>query len=171
MNWYVFCSKHQNNKELLEVLNKQEDLDAFIPKVEKWFKCSGFSDYQLMDMYPGYIFIRSLLNEEEFKSKYMKLFESVGRLGELLEHDRFISLNESDKEIMSWLFHNQGVITHSIGKYNGDDLMIMEGPLCGFESKIKKINRHKRIAKVDYALLGMNMLLPLEVINSKGSVY
>lgn len=170
MYWYIFCSKQKDNNQLLDMLNEQEDVHAFIPKVEKWFKCSEFSTYQLKEMYPGYIFIKSSLNEEQFKSKYQKLFETIGRLGGLLEQDEFISLHEDDKEMMSWLFNNQGVITHSIGRYNGDDLKIMEGPLCGFESKIKKINRHKRIAKVDYALLGMNMLLPLEVINSKGSV-
>ncbi len=170
MNWYVFYSKLQDNETLLEVLNEQEDIRAFIPKVEKWFKCSEFSTYQLKEMYPGYVFIKSSLDEEEFKLKYTTLFETIGRLGGLLEQDKFISLHEDDRELMSWLFNNIGVVTHSTGKYNGDDLMITEGPLRGFESKIKKINRHKHTAILDCKLLGMNMVLPIEVINSKGSV-
>ena len=121
-------------------------------------------------MYPGYIFIKSSLDEEDLKSKYNDLLESIEGLGHVLEQGQIIALKKHESEMMSCFFNEQGVITHSIGRYTDDHLKIIEGPLYGFESKIQKINRHKRIAKVDFDFLGMNMILPLEVINRKGSV-
>lgn len=166
MYWCILHVKNEKYQEILDFFDREEDTYAFIPKVEKWFKCSEFSAYQLKDMYPGYIFIKSLLDEESFKSKYENLFRDINGL----KLEEFVSFEGNNENEMFWLFNNQGVITHSIGQYNGDKLKIMEGPLCGFETKIKKINRHKRIAKVDFNFLGMNMILPLEVINGKGSV-
>lgn len=98
------------------------------------------------------------------------MLKSIHRLAQLLEQDDFISLKNDEIQLLSLFLNNQDIIVHSKGKYDGDDLKIMYGPLCGLESKIKKINRHKRIAKVDCHLLGMDMVLPLEVINRKGSV-
>ena len=170
MNWYIFYLKQGSTNQLLERLNKQEDLYAFIPQIEKWFKCSEFSTYQLKEMYPGYVFIKTSLNKEEFEMKYSDFFHTIFRLGELIKQDSFIDLKEDEKEMLSLLFHDSNVIKHSVGSYFGDILNISEGPLCGFESKIKKINRHKHTAILDCKLLGMNMVLPIEVINSKGSV-
>lgn len=169
MNWYVIYSKQKSNKQLLDFLNKNEDIDAFIPKVEKWFKCHHFHEYQIKDMYPGYIFIRSPLDEDSFKEKYEKLLCSVERLGKVIDQDGFIVLRDEEKDLLSLFFNSHGVITHSLGRYKDDDLLITEGPLKGLENIIKKINRHKHIAKVEYSLFGMNMTLPLEVENKKGS--
>lgn len=169
MNWYVIYSNQKSNKQLLDFLNRYDDMEAFEPKIEKWFKCSHFKEYQITDMYPGYIFVKSPLNEDMFKEKYGELLDAVEGLGKVIEKDGFIVLRDEEKECLSLFFNNNGVITHSLGRYKGDDLLITDGPLRGLENTIKKINRHKRIAKVDYHLLGMNMVLPLEVMNSKGS--
>lgn len=170
MYWYIIYSKQNSYGQLLDILNKQSDLYAFVPKIEKWFKCKDFARYELKDMYPGYIFIKSSLDEKSFKSKYEEMLKSIHRLAQLLEQDDFISLKNDEIQLLSLFLNNQDIIVHSKGKYDGDDLKIMYGPLCGLESKIKKINRHKHIAKVDCHLLGMDMVLPLEVINRKGSV-
>ena len=67
------------------------------------------------------------------------------------------------------MFDESNLIRHSCGKYNGNELVIYEGPLKGFEKNVKKINRHKKIAEVGFEFLGKEMMLPLEVINKKGS--
>ena len=46
------------------------------------------------------------------------------------------------------------VIDSSIGFIEGDHIRIIEGPLVGNESLIKKINRHKRTALVEITLFG-----------------
>lgn len=170
MYWYIIYSKQNSYKQLLDILNRQEDLYAFIPKIEKWFKCSGFAKYELKDMYPGYIFIKSSLDEEHFKAKYEDMLKSMNRLAQLLEKDDYIALKKDEVQLLSSFLNQQDIIVHSQGEYEGNDLKIVDGPLCGLESKIKKINRHKRIARVDCHLLGMDMVLPLEVMNRKGSV-
>ena len=47
---------------------------------------------------------------------------------------------------------------------------MIEGPLQGLENQIVKIDRHKRTALLGNTFLGQKMILPLEVINRKGSV-
>lgn len=170
MFWYVVETKLDLNAKMLDFLNRQENIDAFIPQVEKWFKCTEFEEFQLRDMYPGYIFIKTILNEENFKDKYAGLFQTVERLGKVIEKDEFIALCDDEIGILSKLLDNSASIRHSCGKYNGNDLEIFSGPLKGLEKNIKKINRHKRIAEVRFGILGKEMLLPLEVINKKGSV-
>lgn len=170
MFWYIIDTNFSSNKKMFDLLNKQENIRAFIPKVEKWFKSHDLQEYQLRDMYPGYIFVETSFNEKEFKEKYLDLLKSVERLGKVLEKDEFIALNSDERKMLSDLLDNSNSIRHSRGKYNGDELEIFKGPLKGFEKDIKKINRHKRIAKVNFSILGKEMLLPLEVINKKGSV-
>ena len=84
MFWYVIDTKNSSNKKLFEFLNRQENIRAFIPKIEKWFKSHDLQEYQLKDMYPGYIFIETSLNEHEFKDRYFGLFKTVERLGNIL---------------------------------------------------------------------------------------
>ncbi len=170
MFWYVVETKLDLNTKMLDFLNRQENIEAFIPQVEKWFKCTEFEEFQLRDMYPGYIFIKTTLNEESFKEKYAGLFQTVERLGKVIEKDGFISLCDEEIDVLSKLLDNSASIRHSRGKYNGNDLEIFSGPLKGLEKDIQKINRHKKIAKVRFEVLGKEMLLPLEVVNKKGSV-
>lgn len=167
MFWYVVDTKLNSNTKMLDFLNRQENVEAFIPKVEKWFKCTEFEEFQLKEMYPGYIFIKTTLNEESFKEKYAGLFQTVERLGKVIEKDEFIALRDNEMNILSKLFDDSNAIRHSQGKYNGNDLEIFSGPLKGLEKNIKKINRHKRIAKVGFEILDQEMLLPLEVLNKK----
>lgn len=169
MYWYVFDTKPNSTTELLGFLNRQANIEAFIPRVEKYFKCSGFEGFQLKDMYPGYIFIKTSLNESEFKNEYFDFLKTVKRLGKILEKDEFIALSNDEIDTLSRLFDESNLIRHSCGKYNGNELVIYEGPLKGFEKNVKKINRHKKIAEVGFEFLGKEMMLPLEVINKKGS--
>ncbi|NCC55187.1 MAG: hypothetical protein EOM11_06875, partial [Erysipelotrichia bacterium] len=51
-------------KSLVDCLNKDNQLEAFIPKIEKWYTASHTKEYQIQDLYPDYIFIRTDLVEK-----------------------------------------------------------------------------------------------------------
>ena len=58
---------------------------------------------------------------------------------------------------------------HSIGFIEGNEVFVTEGPLMGFESKIVKIDRHKRKATIEVEFCGEKRLVnvSLEIISKK----
>ena len=60
-------------------------------------------------------------------------------------------------------------ITLSKGFIEGDQIYITEGPLKEQEGRIRKIDRHKRIAIVEMPFLGSttNVRVPLEIAEKK----
>lgn len=165
MNWYVMHAKSGKCQEIIDYLNTDKDIYAFIPKMEKWFSNSKVKEFQTSYMYPDYIFVKTFLNEEEFKKKYNEFFDSIHYITELLENDGLISLTSEEECLLEKMFNNQDVIKRSIGYIVDSHLMINEGPLIGLEKSIKRIDRHKRIAILDSNILDRIMKVPLEVIS------
>lgn len=164
MNWYVIYMHFDCSKELLYLLNQFDDLFSFKPKVERWFKSSVVQEYQLKDLYPQYLFVRTSLDKKEFMDKYENLLKTVSRLGKLINKEDVFSLSKEEQVVMSKLFQNSDTIKHSIGHRNGKEMVIDTGPLIGFEPLIKKVDRHKRIALLDFQFNGSMMKLPLEIV-------
>lgn len=165
MDWYIMHVKSGNCQEIIDYLNDDQNIYAFLPKMEKWFSNFRVKEFQTSYMYPDYIFIRTSLNQEEFKMKYDDFFHSINHKARLLEHDEVVSLSSVEQALLEKMFDNQDVIKHSTGLIVDSHLMIHDGPLIGLEKSIKRIDRHKRIAILDCNILGRIMKVPLEVIS------
>lgn len=165
MDWYIVHTKSENYQEIISYLNADKDIYAFVPRMEKWYSNAKVKEFQASFMYPGYIFIRTSLSQNEFKCRYNEFFHSIHHMAELLEYDDVISLPEQEQVLLEKMFDEQDIIKHSIGHIVDSQLMINEGPLIGLEKRIKKIDRHKRIAILDCDLLGRIMKVPLEVVS------
>ncbi|WP_050638280.1 transcription termination/antitermination NusG family protein [Candidatus Stoquefichus sp. SB1] len=165
MNWYIVHVKSGKCQEIIDYLNTDQNIYAFLPKMEKWFSNSHIKEFQTSYMYPDYIFIRTSLNQEEFKMKYDDFFRSIRQMADLLEYDGMIALTSVEQMLLEKMFDNQDVIKHSTGHIVDSHLMINEGPLIGLEKRIKKIDRHKRVAILDCNIFGRIMKVPLEVIS------
>lgn len=76
-----------------------------------------------------------------------------------------ITLRKEEQEIISHLFKNKDTIQHSVGYIVDGKTVITEGPLMGLEDYIKKVNRHRRYAMLDFPLEGSMMKLPLEIVS------
>lgn len=170
MFWYVLHTKQAANQKLLDAINRYKDMQAFIPMVEKWFQGKDIREYQLKRLYPDYIFIKSSLDEKSLEEKYKAFFQAIQGIGVLLGDYHFSALDHQEEYSLSLLFNHNGVIRHSLGRYENEELTVIEGPLQGLENQIIKIDRHKRTALLGNTFLGQKMVLPLEVINRKGSV-
>lgn len=164
MNWYVIYMNFDCSHEFILLFNQYSDIYVFKPKVEYWFKNSHIQEYQSRDLYPNYLFIKTSLNESEFMSKYEDLLKSVERLGRLLNKDDVIILRKEEQIILSQLFDQGDIIRHSIGHKGENGAVIDEGPMVGLEKFIKKVNRHKRFALLDFHFNGLMMRLPLEIV-------
>ena len=126
--------------------------------------------WQIVDelLTPGYLYaetsdIRSL---EKHVSE-LPLFAKVLRM-----NGNIIALSEAELEWLDRLTGPNRVVGFSVGYMEGDRVVIEDGPLAGLESKIKKINRHKRLAYVDIQLLGRSktVAVGLEIVRRTGWV-
>lgn len=164
MFWYVVHAKPKCCQELIQFFNSQDNIYAFSPKMEKWFSSSVKKEYVLTEMYPDYIFIKTNMNHKEFKDTYEHVFHSISRIAKLLEHDGVMALTENEICLLEHVFEDKDSISHSIGNIINSILYINKGPLVGMENRIKKIDRHKRMAFLDLDIFGKMMKVPLEIV-------
>ena len=61
MYWYVARCKTGRTKKLVSTLNKQVNMNAFIPKSERCFGRGETAQFIVKEIYPDYVFIRVIL--------------------------------------------------------------------------------------------------------------
>lgn len=153
MNWYVLHAEPKLCSKIVRQLNSCENIQAFLPRVEKWFANARVKEFRTAYLYPGCVFIKSEMTLDELKSQYLCDY-SV----EIIETEK--------KKVFERIFDDEWIIKKSTGDIINKRLIIYDGPLIGFENKIVKINRHKRFAFLDFGMDGNNVTkVPLEVVN------
>lgn len=165
MNWYVLYVKGGKEASLMNVLKKQ-NINAFIPMMEKFHKKNGNYIKVIVPMYPNYIFIRTDLNQAEFNQRiYLIKQQSSGILKQLqVDKEGTSALHKEEISLLERMLNSQGIVEHSIGLIEGDHIEIIEGPLKGMESKIIRVDRHKRLAYLNSVFLGKPIKISLEVL-------
>ncbi len=171
-NWYVFYVKTGREQTACDFLNKllnREECNAFIPQVELTFKNSKFIRKELKPMFPGYVFIDSILDEKTFIIQAHKLTRFSKCIFKLLgsENADCMKLTEEEKNFLLSFCDDDYVTEESKGFIIGDKIIVTSGPLEGRESIIKKIDRHKRRAEIEFKFLGdiRRISVALEVIS------
>ncbi len=170
MYWYVlFVQTGREHK--VEIFLKEwfdaEILVPFVPLQEILFKKAGTVKKQLKPLFPGYVFIESELTSQEFLKKTSTLIYTSHFIVSLLKYsDTEISMRDAERQILLGLCNNSHCIESSSGIINGDRIQIIDGPLKGYESIIKRVNRHKRQALIEIELIGdrRQISVPLEVV-------
>lgn len=164
MYWCVIHIKQERCQEFIDYFNRQEDVHAFLPKIERWFSNSEKKEYQKVSLYPDYIFVKTTLSKELFHKQYKDVFQILSRYINLMEYDNYVSLKPEEQYVLERLLNGGDIIQHSIGNIVNSQLKIEQGPLVGMEDQIQKINRHKRIAYLHCDMFGKAMKVPLEVV-------
>lgn len=73
MNYYVLFCQTVRTEKVCQILNKKDGVHAFIPKMEVYIHINGNID--LKTMFPGYLFIKTKMNQLEFSSFILFLDE------------------------------------------------------------------------------------------------
>lgn len=171
LNWYVLFVMGGKEQKICEFLEK-ENIHAFLPKMEVLYRKQGTFYPQEKLMFPSYVFIESDLEHTFFHQKLLELKQKkTGIIKELkFDNEGTPALTQEEKELIEKLIGRKKVMKHSIGYIEGDQVIVTEGPLQGFESKIIKIDRHKRRAQIEIEMLGrvVNLNVSLEIIKKIG---
>lgn len=165
-NWYavqVRAGKEQDTARLCQkIVNKKILTEAFIPRYERMKHYQGAWHKEQLLMFPGYIFL-----ETEQVGELFLALKAVPELTKILGGgSEFIPIEEEEKALLQRLGNEEHVTEMSTGYMVGDRIVIPSGPMSGMEGKIKKIDRHKRVAMLEVGMFGrrVDMKVGLEIV-------
>jgi len=174
-NWVILFARTGSEKKLTRILG--ESLNAgeyvpFLPVREASRRSKGVIYRERRLLFPGYIFIKTVIEAcliaERLEPVLKDTVRSEGIYSMLHYGDDKKDVAVREKERLYWerLFDADFCITGSVGFIEGDTVRVVSGPLVGMESRIKKINRHKREAVVEMEVMGAlrEVRLMLEVV-------
>lgn len=169
--YYVFfvqIGKEQDACKLLNKLLNDKVSRAFVPKVKLTFKNSKYTGKFLKPMFPGYVFMKSLINTDEFIEDVIRIVRFSTCIYYILNSNesKYICLNEEEKKNLLKFCDDTYIVEESSGYISGDQVIITSGPLMGNECVIRKVNRHKKIAEIEMEFLGelRSIKVALEIV-------
>ena len=166
-NWYVIRVK-TGDEEKVKTLLEDYDMSVRVLYREVYLRKQGMVYNKKVRLFPGYIFVISDLDYQEFDIEVTKIKYANGKFFKNLRWDKEGTPALLPKEIekIRHLTGDNEVVETSIGFIEGDKVIITEGPLMGYESSIIKIDRHKRTALLELEFLGevRETTVPLEIV-------
>ena len=147
------CKRHLT-KEALE--------DAFVFTYDRMRRYQGVWHLERQPLFPHYLFLESR-NEEKLTEELQRyeqvfpVFESGGKL---------IRVEKEEESFLRMLCGSGHHSRMSRGYIRDGRTIVTEGPLQGKEGLIRKIDRHKRIARVGMETAGRfrEMQVGLEIV-------
>nr|WP_240464225.1 antiterminator LoaP [Paenibacillus apiarius] len=141
-----------------QLFNERLDSDVckpIVPLQERFFKIAGTVKKELKPLFPSYVFLESKLSSLEFIKSTNALIYTSRDIFRLLRYSESeVSMRDSERQALVSLCNDDYCIRSSCGIIEGDSIQITDGPLKGWDSKVKKINRHKRQAVIELELMG-----------------
>ena len=166
-NWYVLFVIGGKEQQLCNFLNQETDWYAFYPKIELVRRKNSIDHTIEKPLFPSYIFVESDDKHQDFQTKLRELrARKTGIVKELNYKDDVPALYDEEKEYLKGLLDEKHTLKKSTGYIENDHVIIMDGPLKGYESRIHKIDRHKRKAVLEVEMLHkkIDVTVPLEII-------
>lgn len=169
-NWYavqVRTGREDVVKELCRRMIGPEILEeVFIPCYERMRRYEGQWHREQRPLFPGYLFL--ITDEIE------PVFESLRQVPELTkilgDGVDFIPLHPEETEFLKKIGNEDHVAEMSVGFIVGDQVVITSGPMKDMEGRIRKIDRHKRVATVSVQMFGreQDVKLGVEIVEKTG---
>lgn len=165
--WYVIQTiggqEDQVNSLMLKLVDQSLILESFIPRYEVMKRIKGAWVKRAEVLLPGYVFVVT-----KDPGKLKESLRNVPRFTRLLGNDDMFTPLEDREVAFINAFTQPGkrTVELSTGVIEGDEVVILNGPLMGHQSSIVKIDRHKRLAYLEIEMLGRkkNVKLGLEIV-------
>lgn len=170
-NWYAVQVKTGKEQETADLCNGIVDgeilAESFIPRYERMKRYQGEWHKEQLPMFPGYIFLVT----ERVEKLFYEL-KSVPELTKILgSGSEFIPIRDEEKALMQRLENEEHVTEMSEGYLVGERVVILSGPMKGMEGKIRKIDRHKRMAVLEIGMFGrwIDVRVGVEIVKRLGN--
>lgn len=171
--WYViqvFTGREMEIAQQCRDRVMEEDEDVFVPLAERQTRIHGELQIVRTRLFPGYVFIETAKIEDFYlRLKQINAMTKILRTGETMT-----PLHEDEEEYLRRIgLGGEGHIArYSEGYLEGDRLVVTSGALMGYEGKVKKILRHKRLVVLEVPLLGrtVEVTLGLGVVEKRQDI-
>lgn len=153
-NWYAVQVRTGKEQETVDLCRKIIEgnilTESFVPRYERMKRYQGTWHKEQLPMFSGYIFLETGRVEELFYR-----LKAVPELTKILGDGReFIPIKDEEKTVLQQMGNEEHVTEMSVGYIVGERVVILSGPVKGIEGKIKKIDRHKRMAVLEVRMFG-----------------
>ena len=158
--YYVIQVKTGKEQKAIEDIMKNkpddESFEVFAPYRKAIKKFHGVEKEVVERCFPGYIFV----NTDDAKALFKQLYFTPGftkLLGREADTENFVPLDQDESRMIDILYSpNTNRITEisNIEVKEGEMIRVLDGPLVGLQTKIKKVNLHKRTVTVEYMMCG-----------------
>jgi len=173
MYWYVLFVRTGSEYKVEQFLKVVMDTDLympFIPLYERIFKFPEKTIKKLKPLFPGYVFIESEVSDCEFIKTINPIVYASCDIANVLKYSNTqFAIRKSEKQMLMSLCNEDYNIESSRGIIEGDQIHIIDGPLKGMESIVKKIDRHKKQAWIELEFISDKRLVgvALEIIEKR----
>ena len=158
--YYVVQVKTGKEQQAIEDILKNKpddpDFDVFAPFRISIRKYKGVERQVIERCFPGYVFVET----NNVQDLFIQLYWTPGftkLLGREADTNNFVPLDKDEARMIDILYsRNNGRITQisNIEVREGEMIRVLDGPLMGLETKIKKVNLHKRKVTIEYVMCG-----------------
>ena len=174
MPWYTLFVRTGYEHYVMNQIStawQVDGLNPFVPMYGARFKKGGRIISEKKRCAPGYVFIESAMRGIEFYisvKPYVYLSQNsfkVLRYGNS-NLDQSFEMKEGEQVILEKLLNDERCVEMSKGLFEGESVSVIEGPLVGMEGLIKRVNRHKMEAIVEFEMMSAKreILVGLEII-------
>ena len=163
LHWYVLFVKTGYEYKIVNEITKSwkiDGLNPFIPMYDYIFRRDGKDNKETRVLFPGYVFIETNIQGIDFYNTVKQYIVKSNAILSLLkygygyEDDHIYEMKENEQQVLRSLYSDSYCVEMSKGFVVGEVITITDGPLMGYESKIKKINRHRKEALVQIDFMG-----------------
>ena len=159
--WYVFQTMSGEEEVALQLckqrVSKEFYKEMFIPRYVAKKKFRGEWHSVKKKLFPGYFFV-----DTDRIDDVLNDMTKVQRMTKVLrDADQISPITADEQKYLSDMMDENHVVPVSFGLIIGSKIVVTEGALQDYQGKICKIDRHRRIAKLETSLFGRNT--PVEV--------
>ena len=158
--YYVIQVKTGKEQKAIEDIlkNKPDDptFDVFAPYRKALRKFKGEMKEVIERCFPGYVFVNTNDAEALFKQLYFTPgFTKL--LGREADTNNFVPLDKDESRMIDILYNAEDHHITEISNIEvkeGQTIKVLDGPLVGLQTQIKKVNLHKRTVLVEFMMCG-----------------
>lgn len=159
-NWYVLFVLVAKSDKLCSILTKK-GIDAFIPQMEYYRR--DIKGNALKPLFPGYVFVRSEMEQSDFDNFLYKLGEQRDGLIKQLKEDGVSALRKEEIEMFNKLLNSEGILEMSQAFIEDKRAIVTNGPLIYYQDHIVKVDKHNKLAYLDIEFMNRKILVGLNI--------
>lgn len=155
MNYYVLYCQTLKCEGVCRRLNGKGKLQAFIPQMESYHRLSN--QIMLKTMFPGYVFIKSELNQSEFDALLSSLSDERNGIIKELKKSEVSALTKDEIDLYQRLWNQNGILVMSEGYKENGKTIVTKGPLLSFQEEIIATDKRDMVAVLKLTFLDRNI--------------